>query len=1128
MAILSGMKGVGLSLKFPVLLVFLAGMAAPLAGAAGPGPAEGAGQTWLVRIADGTDPEAFAESIGAAYAGSLRGVDGYHRVRFLRQLESRPIGEDWKRAIARKLESEPVILAFEEEVLLERFPRNFVPGDPRFPDQWHLENIGQSGGVPNADARVRPVWDGRISGDGVIIGIVDEGIQYRHPDLVDNWVPLSGYDYNDDDSDPAPSGNDDRHGTAVAGISLASSNATGGLGVAYNARLVPLRLIAGPYESGEEAEALSYRRQEVAIYNNSWGPSDEAGVRYVDSSRTLKFALERNVTEGRGGRGNIYVWAAGNGGLNGDNSNYDGYNASPYTISVGAVGHDDIRTGYSEPGANLLVVAPSGGRGGGIVTTDNTGLFGYSDGDIYENFSGTSAATPIVSGVVALLLEERPDLGWRDVQQILAMSASPVDFSPEKWSRNGAGYWVSHDYGFGRVDAAAALRLAEVWPLLGPMRTTGGSFSSGSGNLLMIDNAGLERSIILTEPIRVQHVLVTVDITHEDWGQLRIELESPEGTRSVLAESHSNANSAYQPGEWTYLSTHHLGELSAGEWTLTVTDESAGTFGFLDGWSIEIMGTAVPPDTGDEPPNRAPMATDLAIESVVYPVELDAIEGITDPDGDPVEIISVQKPRYGSLDNLGDGRFRFTMGESKDGTDMFSILVADGRGAVARRLVQVLDPRPVGRNDLYPILTGRTSELPVLRNDLDPDRDPLRITGLSGAYSGEAAVTPAGTIRYTPPPGFTGVQRIQYHLTDDSDGASSGWATAVVQDFPEVALAFDGEDDFMRLRNAPDLNTNDGFTAEAWIYPEDWGEYVTGFGRIYDRSSFVFFLNGFDHSFYNDRSLVAYLVLDNGRGVAINSASGALELNRWQHVAISIESTDPVEPVRMYVDGLPVEISFPLDNTGPPTRPMSDNSGFPLYMGESDSGARAFKGRMTEFRIWDRVLPADSILANHDRRLTGAEPGLRLYFRLDQTLEPEAQSIGSLPVAAEISEAQRIPLELPWSELESHYTLLRDSGSGWWRERTLGWIYGDAYPWIYLSSLEWAYTGHGAEDYRYLFWPARPGWGWIRTEPGLYPWFYRYGADDWVLYLEGTNGPAWFYSSSGEAWFAGDAPLPDN
>ncbi len=1095
---------------------------AALPGARAEDAGTGSGGTWLVRIEEDASGPDVARRLGAVYVEPLKGVEGYHRLRFQGTLESRKEKEAFQERVVRRLEEETTVRTFEEERWLERVPFEFVPRDPRFPEQWHWENVGQSGGVPFADIRVRPAWDAGLSGSGVTVAIVDEGTEFRHPDLIDNWLPGSGFDFNDDDSDPSPEGVEDRHGTAVAGITLAASNTIGGLGVAHRARMVPLRLIAGRFQTGDEAEALSHRKQEVDIYNNSWGPSSEGGVRYVNTSSVLKNALADNVRTGRGGRGNIYVWAAGNGGLNGDNSNYDGYNTSPYTISVGAVGDDGIRPGYSEPGANLLVAAPSGGRGGGILTTDNTGPSGYAAGDVYTNFGGTSAAAPIVSGVVALMLEQRPELGWRDVQQILALSASPVDFDPAKWSRNGVGHWVSHEYGFGRVDASAAVSLAANWPLLGPMQTVTGADSSVTGLPLQLnENETLRRTVTVAEDISVQHVQVRARINHDDWGDLRIELVSPAGTRSILAESHANANNPGSPGDWTYLSTHYLGEGSSGLWTLEVTDEASGGEGSLQSWNLEIRGTHP-----GEVENRPPEGENLFVESTTFPIEVDLLEGVEDPDGDEVSLISLQHPRAGKLEEIGEGRFLFTMGDTKNGVEVFSGLISDGRGAVRRRLVEVLDPRPVAQNDLFPVEAGTSVSLPVLRNDVDPDDDPLRITDISGSFTGSVRIGEDGTLLYQSPSGFSGVERIRYTLSDDSDGESSGWVTVIVQESPDIALQFDGVDDYLRFDPTPSLDMTDRFTAEAWIYAEDWGEYVTGFGRIFDRETFVLFLNGFDHSLYNDQSLVAFLVLDDGSSVAINTNPGSLALDTWQHVAISFDSSAE-DPVAIYIDGEPVPISIPLPETSTPRRPLSDNRNWALYMGEAASGARAFEGRMTEFRIWDRVLSAESIRDRHDRRLEGSEEGLDLYLPLSQTLDPMVVSRGSLPMEGIIFEARRIPLDLPWEALEERYAFIADAGNGWWEERTLGWLYGDFFPWVFIPGLDWVFTGHESSGDPYELYRSEENWGWLRTDSRLYPWFLHHASGDWIWYLEDSSDPGWFYAQ-GFDWFSGERPFPLN
>lgn len=1084
--------------------------------------------TLLVRITEGTDPVELAESMGARYGGPVRGVKGFHRFVYERTLQSRPGGRPALDETLERLESLPEVRSVERERMLRRYPRRFEPRDPLFPDQWHHENLGQGGGIPHADANVRPAWDAGLFGEGVTIGVVDTGIEFDHPDLSPNYLAPYGYDFLSGDGDPSPSEDSDRHGTAVAGISLAAANDRDGLGIAPSASLVPIRLIPDRnlsnsgigYSSSTEAEALSYRDDIVDIYNNSWGPGD---LRYSEMPGVVAAAIEENVREGRDGRGTVYVWAAGNGGLDDDNSNYDGYNASPYTISVGAIGDNDILASYSEPGANLLVTAPSLGTGQGIVTTDNTGASGYSDGDTTDNFSGTSAAAPMVSGLVALLLEARPDLGWRDVQQILARTAEPVDLRGGTWTQNGAGLWISHEYGFGRIDAGAALRVAEDWPLLPAMETR--TFRRFPNRGIPDNGQPVVETMEVASDLNVQFARVHLQANHDDWGDLRVELVSPSGTRSVLAESHFNRNNPGQPGEWTYLSTRYLGESSLGEWTLEVSDRRAGTVGTLSEWRLLLMGTL---PTGES--TLPPVTGELTVEAVTYPVTIDLTAQVVDPDGNPLELISVQPPRGGRLTETAEGIFQYERGTGFDGRDFFSALFSDGNGGVQRRLVGIVDPSPVGQNDTFPVLAESVRVLPVLVNDRDLDGDSLRITRIDDGDTGEAVISGDGSaIVYSAPPGFTGVRRIQYFFTDDSDGSSSAWATVVVQEESDINLDFDGLDDFLLLPAEDGPAMEEAFTLEAVIHPRDWGEHVTGFGRIYDRGYVIFFLNGFDHAFYNDRSLVAYFILEDGTQVAANSVEDVLVLNEDQHVALTFDPTVDGSPVRMFIDGEEVALGYPDDGGllgAAPRLPVASMAAQPLYIGENPRGARAFKGRMAGFRIWEEALSPERIAT----AATGTAPSgtAAIEFPLDRQLGNEVPSTGTLPVSGLLNGPQRVPGKAPWRELESRYRLLRDTGNGWWEERTLGWIFGDRYPWIFTDSVGWAFSGHADPDTGYLLYPSGNNWGWLATTSGLFPWFHRALDGDWLWYVEGTANPAWWYSLSVGDYLFSEDPLPAN
>ena len=278
----------------------------------------------------------------------------------------------------------------------------WTPNDPRFGDQWHLENTGQTnGGVAGEDANLTGAWQS-YQGTGVTIGIVDDGVDTDHPDLSTNYDSSNDYDYCGNDGNPTPS-NRDAHGTAAAGVAAATGNNSVGVsGAAPDANLLGLLLIACSTPDSKEADALSHENQIVDIYSNSWGPSDD-GSSLSGPGPVMIAAFEDDVANGRGGLGNIITWAAGNGLDSDDDSNKDGYANARQTIAVTAITHQGEQSWYAEPGANILVAAHSDGSGEGITTTDIEGSSGYTNNDYTDNYGGTSSATPLASGVIALI-----------------------------------------------------------------------------------------------------------------------------------------------------------------------------------------------------------------------------------------------------------------------------------------------------------------------------------------------------------------------------------------------------------------------------------------------------------------------------------------------------------------------------------------------------------------------------------------------------------------------------------------------------------------------------------------------------------------------------------------------------
>tara|TARA_B100000900_G_scaffold412360_1_gene433973 strand:+ start:3117 stop:6935 length:3819 start_codon:yes stop_codon:yes gene_type:complete len=478
-----------------------------------------------------------------------------------------------------------------------------IPNDDVFDDQWHLRNYGQTSGTLGEDANITSVWNS-YTGNGIIISVVDDGLDKDHPDISPNYSPNHSYDWCNNDADPTPTSNNG-HGTAAGGVAAAAGDNTIHVaGAAYDATLAGSTLIACWSGDSTEANALTFMNNETHIYTNSWGPSDNGQT--LDAPGPLMLAaFESDAYEGRNGLGNIITWAAGNGLTNNDNANYDGWANSRFTIAVSAITHYGEQSYYSEPGASILVAAHSNGDGEGITTTDihddpdtTSDDAGYANGNVTNTFGGTSSATPLAAGVIALILDANENLTWRDVQHILVNSARMNDPNDSSWGINDAGHDVSHKYGFGAVDAGAAVSLAENWTNVDEeLNLSFGPFSP-SFTIPTSTNTWSEFDVQITDDISLESIDVVVDIDHSNRGDLDIVLESPNGTQSWLAEEHNDGGNDYS--NWMFNTVHHWDESSLGTWKLKIRDTTSGTAGTLNSWQMIIHGMNIDLDYDDD------------------------------------------------------------------------------------------------------------------------------------------------------------------------------------------------------------------------------------------------------------------------------------------------------------------------------------------------------------------------------------------------------------------------------------------------------------------------------------------------------------------------------------------------
>lgn len=460
------------------------------------------------------------------------------------------------------------------------------------------------------DLNVVPVWR-TYTGRGVSVGVIDDSVEYTHPDLNDNYNTQTDVDAAQRDDDPAPYWFDDNHGTAVAGLIAAeANNQTGGVGVAPDATLSGIRIDFYDYDFVTNATYAFEQMANFDVVNNSWGYFVPFSDSFITKRGTPTYgpALELAAANGREGLGTVIVFSAGNDRQSGNNANYSNLNNSRFTIAVAALTHTGVHTNYSSPGSNVLVSAFGGDTpADGIVTTDRQGGGGYSSGDYTDDFGGTSSAAPMVSGVVALMLEANSDLGYRDVQEILAYSARQTDRTNPSWLTNAAQNWnggglhVSQDYGFGLVDARTAVRLAETWQTQRTLANEVEITAQQVVNQPILDNTALTDTLTLTQNLDIDQVEVVVDIAHSWIGDLELVLTSPSGTESVLmarpGQTRTNPFGLSQQNlQFRFSSVQFWGESSAGDWTLTVRDQADLDEGALIRWSLSVFGDVVNPN----------------------------------------------------------------------------------------------------------------------------------------------------------------------------------------------------------------------------------------------------------------------------------------------------------------------------------------------------------------------------------------------------------------------------------------------------------------------------------------------------------------------------------------------------
>ena len=493
--------------------------------------------------------------------------------------------------------------------------------DPFYMYQWYIKSLGNdivnTAGVSTIvgnDLNILETYHYVVGSKGsekVTIQVVDSGVEVAHEDLeVDTTLSLNAVNHTNDPSptkgvtsDPySPA--DIGHGSAVAGIIAAKTN--NGLGVRG---LAPYAKIAGSNwlesESTEELEKVWYSEinsDAILVSNNSWGA-------YVLEDYAYEEILALATSELRGTKGRVFTFASGNFRKDFGNANLSYLSNNPYAITVASLNHKDSYSIYSNPGSNVLVSAYGGEYYYDAPTIMTTLLMGKSyyqseligkegsitvDEDSARNYTyvmnGTSAATPMVSAIIALTLEACPQLSYRDIRWLIAHTSKKIDITNKTWVQNTAGLWHSIDYGYGKINALGMVEdcRSQYFRTLPPLQKEAVS-KIGLSTVIPDTNSSVITPITFLKEMQVEWLGLTLQIDHPFAGDLEINLISPQGTKTTimtLTETHYNA---YKEG-FRFSSVAFIDENASGVWSVEVIDRLSGDFGTLQSIKLEIYG----------------------------------------------------------------------------------------------------------------------------------------------------------------------------------------------------------------------------------------------------------------------------------------------------------------------------------------------------------------------------------------------------------------------------------------------------------------------------------------------------------------------------------------------------------
>lgn len=532
--------------------------------------------------------------------------------------------------LANRLMRRPDVLVAEPNVAVQTEPL-YRPQDPQYPRQWYLNHSGGASLATDSHIFVEAAWEITRGVRSIAIAVADDGFDLNHPDFQGNGKIAFPRDLQDNDLLPMPGPQDD-HGTACAGVAVAEENGVGIVGVAPGCTLIPLRTTGYLDDTAIEALFNWMIQQGAAVASCSWGPS----AIYFPLSLRQRAVLTRAATEGRGGKGCVIVFAAGNANrpvsgtvnergwsqnaVSGSTNWLNGFAVHPDVVAVSACTSLSRKSAYSNWGRNISVAAPSNNgipsiwlpetgyvptgpriqtplRGEGVFTSDRLGSAGYDTGDFTSDFGGTSSACPVVAGVAALVLSVNPNLTAREVKQLLQDTADKIvdpTIDPQlgtdygTYDANGHSYW----FGYGKVNALKAVQAAQRrLPQPQPIARRVQQQNATAIDVPDFNALGVTSTIQIADAGVVRDLQITVDIEHSFMGDLEISLISPQNL-SVLLQGRTLGRLTRLQTTYSLQTTPALARLfdrsASGRWQLKVVDFAQLNTGRLRTWRINL------------------------------------------------------------------------------------------------------------------------------------------------------------------------------------------------------------------------------------------------------------------------------------------------------------------------------------------------------------------------------------------------------------------------------------------------------------------------------------------------------------------------------------------------------------